>query len=174
MSRLGIALLAILLTMTYPGAASNVNMAPSVFAFSDTISVTVIIDYGNGTVNQYVNANGSNVLEATSSVADVVVTWYGSLAYVAAINGVTSDPTSSVFWQFWVNGNLAAFAANVMGLSSGDTVTWNRTGSQYAGTETQNAEPDLVLLASMMTLPVIGSMFLLLLHSIKKRRVINC
>ena len=93
---------------------------------SDTIlaaeGISLTIDFGNGTINEYNNLNGTNVLEVTSSVLDVEVEWSGTLAYIKGIEGLIGE--GEYGWQYWVNDEFASVAVNFYSLEDGDTVLW--------------------------------------------------
>ncbi len=85
-------------------------------------SVTLTIDFGNGTYREYYNLNGSTVLEVTSSVLEIEVQWFGPLAYIKGIEGLIGE--GEYGWQYWVNGEFASMAVNLYSLENGDLVSW--------------------------------------------------
>ena len=95
--------------------------------------ITLIVDFGNGTVVSSSGLNGSTVLEITELAHSVDVDWYGSLALVTAIDGTSS--IDGGYWQYWVNGEYASIACNLYELSDDDAVRWVRTNSAYTGPE---------------------------------------
>ncbi|MFW9933317.1 MAG: DUF4430 domain-containing protein, partial [Candidatus Thorarchaeota archaeon] len=142
------------------------------FNLSDTVNLE--IDFGNGTVTQFTDANGTNVLEATESKVNVVVEWYGNLAYVVEIAGVHNDGIAGLYWQYWINGDRAPFAANQMDVKSNDSIEWKRVPSTFTNTDTTvttQIDTDLIL-GSLITV-VLGPGFLGFLYVIKIRRSID-
>lgn len=84
--------------------------------------ITLTINFGNGTIRDYNNLNGSTVLNVTSSVLEVEVQWYGTFAYIRGIEGLVGE--GEYGWQYWVNGEFASNAVNLYSLEDGDTVLW--------------------------------------------------
>ena len=84
--------------------------------------ITLTVNFGNGTIMEFNDLNGSTVLDVTTSVLDVNIQWFGSLAYVKGIEGLTGE--GEYGWQYWVNGEFASIAANLYSLKNGDNVTW--------------------------------------------------
>jgi hypothetical protein len=95
--------------------------------------ITLTVDFGNGTIRDYHNLNGSTVLEVTSSVLDVEVQWYGPLAYIRGIEGLVGEGAEG--WEYWVNGEFASIAVNLYSLEDNDILLWKYTSpepqSQY-------------------------------------------
>ena len=144
-----------------------------VFTLSDVVNLE--IDFGNGTVVSYANANGTNVLEATASKVELVVEWYGSLAYVVEIDGVHNDAAAGLFWQYWVNGDRAPFAANQMIVAANDTIEWKRAPSTFTSTETNTVPQQLdssLIMGTILTV-ILGPIFLGFLNFVKNRRMSN-
>ncbi|MFW9850158.1 MAG: DUF4430 domain-containing protein [Candidatus Thorarchaeota archaeon] len=132
--------------------------------------VILEIDYGNGDVEEYHGYNGSTVLEVLQNTREeVIVEWYGNLAYVTSIKGVANDNEAGLFWQFWVNDELAPVAANLMTVEPGDRITWRRTSSNFI-TPTQE-ELDVTLFGGVLVISIIGSAFLGLLQITTMRRI---
>ncbi len=84
--------------------------------------ITLTVDFGNGTIREFSGLNGSNVLEVTSSVLDVEVRWFGTLAYIKGIEGLIGE--GEYGWQYWVNDEFASIAVNLYSLENGDTILW--------------------------------------------------
>ncbi|MFW9962636.1 MAG: DUF4430 domain-containing protein [Candidatus Sifarchaeia archaeon] len=84
--------------------------------------ITLTVDFGNGTIREYNDLNGSTVLEVTSSVLEIEVQWFGPLAYIKGIEGLIGE--GEYGWQYWVNGEFASTAVNLYSLEDGDTVAW--------------------------------------------------
>jgi hypothetical protein len=100
--------------------------------------ITLTIDFGNGTIREYSNLNGSTVLDVTSSVLDVDVQWFGTLAYVRGIEGLVGEGKNG--WQYWVNGQFASVAVNQYVLHNNDTILWKYS----APPQLQQVDPSLV------------------------------
>ena len=84
--------------------------------------ITLTIDFGNGTAREFNDLNGTTVLEVTSSVLEVEVQWFGPLAYIKSIEGLTGE--GEYGWEYWVNGEFASIAVNLYSLENGDIVSW--------------------------------------------------
>lgn len=84
--------------------------------------ISLSVDFGNGTIIEFSNLNGSTVLDVTSEVLDIQIQWYGPLAYVREIEGVVAE--GQYGWQYWVNSEFASIAVNLYSLEDGDTVEW--------------------------------------------------
>lgn len=132
-------------------------------------SVSLHIDYGNGTTTIHDNAIGSNVLEATESVAFVQVDWTGDLAFVYSINGISSKEVTGKWWQFWLNGEFASAAANIQEIQENDTIVWRFTESQIDPPITDGPGQFESLAIASVGLGAIGVGFLLVLYLMKKR-----
>ncbi len=110
-------LLTVAIILSIPLAVSS-----SSEAVTAAESVTLTIDFGNGTYREYYNLNGSTVLEVTSSVLEIDVQWFGSLAYIKGIEGRIGE--GEYGWQYWVNGEFASIAVNLYSLENRDIVSW--------------------------------------------------
>ncbi|MGQ4910885.1 MAG: DUF4430 domain-containing protein [Candidatus Thorarchaeota archaeon] len=128
--------------------------------------VTLVIDFGNGTVANTSEQTGSNVLDLTESSHEVEVEWFGDLAYVTAIDGVPSS--AGRYWQYWVNGEYASVACNLYEIDDGDVVVWNRTESAYSNDSPEQDGMDLVL--GVMIVGSLGGAILTLLYVVTRRR----
>jgi hypothetical protein len=84
--------------------------------------ITLSVDFGNGTIIEFNDLNGSNVLDVTSNVLNIQIQWYGPLAYIRGIEGVVGE--GQYGWQYWVNGEFASAAVNLYTLNDGDSVEW--------------------------------------------------
>jgi len=84
--------------------------------------ITLTIDFGNGTIREFNDLNGSTVLEVTSSVLEIEVRWFGPLAYIKSIEGLAGE--GEYGWEYWVNDEFASIAVNLYSLEDGDTVSW--------------------------------------------------
>jgi hypothetical protein len=134
-------------------------------AIPAAFGITVIIDFGNGTVINTYNLTGSTVLEVTESSHSVDVEWYGPYALVTAIDDISSS--GSGHWQYWVNGVYAASACNIYQLSDTDEVRWVRTSPQYTG-EPANLGNDRLLAVGFVG--GFGAIVLILLYIIVRRK----
>ena len=78
-------------------------------------NITVVIDYGNGTVEKHlipkmVHPN-ITVFHALLAVANVSYRYYGDLVFVEEINGVyNNENNNGRYWQYWVNGEYGEVA----------------------------------------------------------------
>ncbi len=103
--------------------SSHAQSEPEAIVAAEGITLTV--DFGNETIIDYNDLNGSSVLDVTSSVLDVEVQWYGSLAYIQGIEGLVGAGAEG--WEYWVNGEFASTAVNLYLLEDGDTLLWKYT-----------------------------------------------
>jgi len=93
-----------------------------------TVTVDIMIYYGNGTATWYNGTRvsaGESLLEATERVAelDYSVTEYG--AFVNAVNGVSGEPNKYWMWSHYDGGwQLGPVGADQWRLHSGDRVAW--------------------------------------------------
>ena len=94
--------------------------------------IIVNIDFGNGTNVTYAGIQASSVLNATQAIAQLELNWYGDLAFVVSIDGVSNDATQGLWWQYWVDGQLGPVAANKYQLQSNDSIQWRREPSAYS------------------------------------------
>ncbi|MFW9957257.1 MAG: DUF4430 domain-containing protein [Candidatus Odinarchaeota archaeon] len=125
--------------------------------------ITLTIDFGNGTIREYNDLNGSTVLEVTSSVLDVDIQWFGTLAYIRGIEGFVGE--GEYGWQFWVNGEFASVAVNLYTLEDNDTIEW-----VYSTPNPQPVQdPTLIPGASIILISGIG--FLAIVYVQSSRRL---
>jgi hypothetical protein len=87
--------------------------------------ITLTVDFGNGTILDFDNLNGTTVLNVTSSVLDVDIEWFGTLAYIRGIEGLVGEGAKG--WEYWVNGEFASIAVNLYTLDDGDSLSWRYT-----------------------------------------------
>jgi hypothetical protein len=93
-----------------------------------TVTVNILIDYGNGTSVWYNDtrvAVGESMLEATEQVADVdySVTEYG--AFINGVNGVSGELNRYWIWSYYDGGwQYGPVGADQWRLHSGDKVAW--------------------------------------------------
>lgn len=125
--------------------------------------ITLNIDFGNGTIREYNNLNGTTVLEVTSAVLSVEVQWFGSLAYIRAIEGLVGEGQNG--WQFWVNGEFASVAVNQYVLDNNDVVSW-----EYS-TATQQHQDDPSLVPGILIVSAAGFGFIAIVYLQTTRRI---
>jgi len=124
--------------------------------------ISLNIDFGNGTVHEFQNLEGTNVYEVTDNVTTVEAEWFGDLAYIFSISKVDENDNSDLYWQYWVNGELGATAANKYILQDGDFVQWKLSSQALNSNTSNNSEPDYSLiigggvLGSVMSLVLIA------------------
>jgi len=104
------------------------------------ITVNLKIDFGsdrNETYdNIYISATGSvydllKAIEKSNNVIIGVKDYGGDMGVlVEAIGGITNDPKTGTYWQYWVNGQYAKVGASTYQLKSGDEVEWKFLKSQ--------------------------------------------
>lgn len=133
--------------------------------------ITLEIDFGNETILRFTDLNGTNALEITESAVSVEKEWYGEFVYVTAVAGVPNDAVNGLYWQYWVNDELAPVAANKYNLEENDVVSWRRL-SREENTSTSAIPQDLEVFLLVWTslLSIIGVSFLGLLYFMKIRR----
>ncbi len=127
------------------------------------------IDFGNDTIILFSDVEGTDVLSITEGQLDLVVEWFGNLAYVTAIEGVSNDPQAGLFWQYWVNDELAPVAANLMTVNDNDHILWRRTSSNFI--EPPGTDPDSGVLVGIIVIGILGPVFLSILQLITMRRI---
>lgn len=135
--------------------------------FQQSSGIAVNIDFGNGTNLTYIGLQASDALTATQAVAQVELKWYGDLVFVLAIDDVPNDASSGLWWQYWVDGELAPVAANKYQLQDNDSIQWRRAASQYGTNPTGPA--DLSVLFGAGAIGALGSAFLVILYRRKSR-----
>lgn len=101
-------------------------------------TVSIFIDYGNGSVDTYlvnvVEGLNNTVLEVTRSVAlQLDYVYYPSFDdyLIESINNVRSNSSTGFFWLFYINGKLSQVGVKHTLVRDGDTVTWNYTKPQF-------------------------------------------
>ncbi|MHA1960146.1 MAG: DUF4430 domain-containing protein [Candidatus Thorarchaeota archaeon] len=124
--------------------------------------ISLTIDFGNESSVSFDNLNATDALDLIQSVTVVNAVWYGDLAYVVEIAGVSSSSTEGLWWQYWVNDELATVAANKLQLNDGDVVLWKRQGSAVGGNAAPDSalQTDTSLVIGSINLTVIGLLFL--------------
>ncbi len=156
-----IILLIVILSLSATSTMANVSST------SQVDSVSVVIEYRNGTVQDFDNAIGETVYNATESVVEIKARWFGNLAYVYSINGVEEDTNEGYYWQYWVDGNYATLAANLFMLDGNETIEWKLTSSIITPTTTNLDE---TLFLGILGVSVLGIVILSVLYWLGHRR----
>lgn len=120
LARYGITVAVVMILVMSSSESQPVHAASQLVTAAEGVSLS--IDFGNGTIREFYDLNGSTVLEVTSSVLEVDVQWFGSLAYIRGIEGVVGG--GELGWQYWVNGQFATVAVNQYVLHDNDTISW--------------------------------------------------
>ena len=97
-----------------------------------TVTVDIMVDYGNGTVAWFNGTRvspGETLLNATLRVADVVYTVSEFGAFVDAVNGVSGAENHYWLWYTYEGGwAMGPVGADAWRLHDGDVVAWRYTG----------------------------------------------
>ncbi len=100
----------------------------------DTLSVTVIIDYGNGITStvkkNLINANRTEpytAFEVLNNISNVDAVKYSWGTSIRCINDVCSNESIGYYWFFWINGNFSSVTTEKLYLRDGDIITMNYT-----------------------------------------------
>ena len=124
------------------------------------------LDFGNGTVLDFHNIEGTDVLNMTESVTEVEVIWYGDLVFVTSIAGISNNESAGLWWQYWVNDELGPVAANKYQVQDDDVVSWKRIPPEMESTD----QPiDYTIIGGAVVLAVIGFGFLFFLSTRKAK-----
>ena len=158
-------MLVLLLGTTQAVVHADAQSTPSSLA----TGIELEIDFGNDTIILFSDVEGTDVLSITEGQLDLVVEWYGNLAYVTAIEGVSNDPQTGLFWQYWVNDELAPVAANLMTVNDTDHILWRRTSSNFI--EPPGTENDSGVLVGIIVIGILSPVFLGFLQVITMRRI---
>ena len=67
---------------------------------------------------------GKSALEATESIAKVVISGTGVNAFVTSINSRSADTKKHEFWELDVNGGSAQVGAGSYIIQEGDSILW--------------------------------------------------
>ena len=137
--------------------------------FSHEIAATDMrlqLDFGNGTVLEFHDVEGTNVLNVTESVTEVEVIWYGDLVFVTSIAGTPNNESAGLWWQYWVNEELGPVAANKYQVQDGDVVSWRRIPPEMEPTD---GPTDYTTIGGAVVLAVIGLGFLFFLSTRKQK-----
>ncbi len=135
--------------------------------FSHEIAATDLslqLDFGNGTVLDFHDVEGTNVLNVTESVTEVEVVWYGDLVFVTSIAGTSNNESAGLWWQYWVNDELGPVAANKYQVQDGDAISWRRIPPEMEPTDQPT---DYTIIGGAVVLAVIGFGFLFFLSTRK-------
>lgn len=125
--------------------------------------ITLTVDFGNGTIFDYSNLNGSSVLNVTSSVLDVEVEWFGAFAYIRGIEGLSGEGAEG--WEYWVNGEFASIAVNLYTLEDGDSILWKYT------TPDQQSQYDPTFIPGVIIVSLSGVGFIAIVYVQTSRRI---
>ncbi len=137
--------------------------------FSHEIAATDMrlqLDFGNGTVLEFHDVEGTNVLNVAESVTEVEVIWYGDLVFVTSIAGTPNNESAGLWWQYWVNEELGPVAANKYQVQDGDVVSWRRIPPEMEPTD---GPTDYTIIGGAVVLAVIGLGFLFFLSTRKQK-----
>jgi hypothetical protein len=133
--------------------------------------ITLEIDFGNDTSLTFTSLNGTTALDITESVVSVEKEWYGDLVYVTSVAGVPNDAENGLYWQYWVNDELAPVAANKYNLEENDVVSWRRLAPENSTTNSSTTqEIDFSLIGWTGLLSILGVSFLGVLYIVKGRK----
>ncbi len=96
----------------------------------ENITINLGFKYKNGTIIWYNDTEvkeGSTLLDATESVADINYTTYPSGSFVNSINGVENEKPYYWMWWYWSRPSgwtLGPVAADKYVVSNGETLLW--------------------------------------------------
>jgi len=133
-------------------------------AITSAKGITLTIDFGNGTIRNYQNLNGSTVLDVTSSVLNVEVNWYGPLAYIRGIEGLVGEGAEG--WEYWVNGEFASIAVNLYTLQDNDVLLWKYTRPEL------KSEYDPTFIPGVVFVLISGIGFIVIVYIQTSRRIL--
>ncbi len=103
---------------------------------ASTVKVNIIIDYGNGTIQEFrdiiLDVKGATALNALMTVAKVKYTVYPFGIFVDSINNVENSMELNCWWLYNIkkpNGEEVSpeVGADQYRVSNGDTVVWRYT-----------------------------------------------
>ncbi|MHA1772160.1 MAG: DUF4430 domain-containing protein [Candidatus Thorarchaeota archaeon] len=158
-----ILIISVILLATPPTVSGTQNVQTAT-------GVSVILDFGNGTILTFREVTADTVYNATRAVASVEADWYGDLVFVTSIAGVSNDPSRGLWWQYWVDGILGPVAANKYQLQNGNTVEWRFSPQNITSKTTSMTEPktDSSLVIGVAMTAALGIGFLMIL-SIRRK-----
>lgn len=98
-------------------------------------NVTMIVDFGNLTVNIHENIS---IYDETTTVFHVLDNYY-SVEYdsysngklVTSINGIQNSVSENTFWFYWINNEYVNLASSSFMIQSNMTILWNYTSYQF-------------------------------------------
>ena len=125
--------------------------------------ITLTVDFGNGTIRDYHNLNGSTVLNVTSSVLEVEIQWHGTFAYIRGIEGLVGE--GEYGWQYWVNDDFASVAVSHYILHDNDHVEW------VYSTPAQQQVEDPSLVPGVIIVSTAGFGFIAIVYAGTSRRI---
>ena len=160
-SKLSVILVLVLIIVMSSSNSSRVHGRSEVILAAEGITLTV--DFGNGTIREYNDLNGTTVLEVTSSVLDIEVEWFGPYAYIREIGGLVGE--GQYGWQYWVNGEFASAAVNQYLLNDNDIVSW------VYSTPTQQQQEDPSLVPGILLVSAAGFGFIAIVYVQTSRRI---
>jgi hypothetical protein len=158
-----VAVLSLTVPMTVRKETEGIRIA-------DADNLSLILDFGNGTLSSYEELQGSTVLNVTEEVVDIEYEWYGNMAFVTSIASVANDPELGLWWQYWVNGDIGSVAANHYSVDHGDTIEWRFGPAETTATTTTTpGEIDRSLLFGLPLVGLAAVVFLIVLRlSVRK------
>jgi len=145
------------------GGETSINSSQTELA----TGITITIDYGNGTAVVHPNVEGTDVLNATQSIANLELEWFSELAYVTGIDGASNDRNLDLWWQCWVNGEYASIAVNLFSIEDGDRIVWRRTSALQSSTGLQSLDDSTV--GATFLFGVLGVSLVVVLFYVKRR-----
>ena len=106
---------------------------------SEEISVSLMLDFGNGQVRTYDTslAEGVTVFNLLEKITVQENFKFNSKDYgelgvlVESIGDIENDARGEQFWQYWVNNEYAKIGASNYDLNDGDVVEWKFIKGQF-------------------------------------------
>jgi len=106
----------------------------------NTLSVTIIIDYGNGVVDTrkktLSNANRTEpytAFEVLNGMFDLDAVEYEWGTSIKCIKNVCEDESTGYYWFFWYNGNFSSVSTEKYYLKDNDIITMKYISSKDVG-----------------------------------------
>ncbi len=107
---------------------------------SETLSVTVVIDYGNGNIETVEktlsNANRTEpytAFDVLNNTLDIEAAEYNWGTSIKCIKNVCEDKSTSYYWFFWHNGDFSSVSVEKYYLKDNDTITMKYVASSDVG-----------------------------------------
>jgi hypothetical protein len=150
----------VLILVTSSAESQPVHGALQVVTAAEGVSLSV--DFGNGTISEFYDLNGSSVLEVTSSVLKIDVQWFGPLAYIRGIEGVVGGGESG--WQYSVNGQFGTVAVNQYVLHDNDTISWVYSAASHI----EQQDPSIIPGALMVLIAGLGFIAIVYIQTSKR------